>query len=113
VQLVIDDFGKGYSSLSRLAQYPIRCLKIDASFISSLGRDRHATIVELIVKLAQALGLHVTAEGVETAEQRQILLSMGCMRGQGWLFAKAMPVEQVLALPDHLREQPAHTDSPG
>lgn len=107
VHLVIDDFGKGYSSLSRLAQYPIRCVKIDASFVSKLGEgQRHNKIVELIVNLAQVLGLQVTAEGVETPVQREILLRMGCTRGQGWLFAKAMPIDDLLGLPECLQETP-------
>ncbi len=102
VRLVIDDFGKGYSSLTRLAQYPISCLKIDSSFVSSLGQGRHTQIAELVINLAQLLGLQVTAEGVETVQQRELLLRMGCTRGQGWLYAKAMPLAQLLALPNPL-----------
>ncbi len=108
--VVIDDFGKGYSSLTRLAQYPISCLKIDASFVSSLGQGRHTKIVELIVNLAQVLGLKVTAEGIETFEQRDLLVRMGCARGQGWLYAKALPIEQVLQLPLALRAAPARQE---
>ncbi len=97
VRLVIDDFGTGYSSLSRLTQFPISRLKIDRSFVEGLGRRRETRIVRLIVDLAKALGLQVTAEGVETVEQRDALLAMGCRRGQGWLFAKAMPAGDLLA----------------
>ena len=107
VQLVIDDFGKGYSSLSRLAQYPISCLKIDASFVSSLGVGRHTKIAELIVNLAQLLDLKVTAEGVETQKQRNILLEMGCTRGQGWLFSKAVSLEALLQLSNPLPHAPS------
>lgn len=98
VRLVIDDFGKGYSSLTRLAQFPISSLKIDSSFVTSLGQVRQTRIAELIVNLAQLLDLKVTAEGVETLQQRELLLRMGCTRGQGWLYAKALPLPDLLRL---------------
>lgn len=98
VRLVIDDFGTGYSSLTRLAQYPISCLKIDASFVASLGLGRQTRIVELILNLAHLLDLKVTAEGIENQEQRETLLRMGCTQGQGWLFSKALPLEDLLQL---------------
>lgn len=98
VRLVIDDFGKGYSSLTRLSHFPISCLKMDSSFVSRLGQGRQTKIAELIVNLAQLLDLKVTAEGVETLEQRELLLRMGCTRAQGWLYSKAVPLEQLLRL---------------
>lgn len=100
VQLVIDDFGTGYSSLSRLTQFPISRLKIDRSFVASLDLPRQAKIARLIINLAKVLGFEVTAEGVETAEQRESLLAMGCRRAQGWLFAKAMPLVDAVELAD-------------
>lgn len=97
VRLVIDDFGTGYSSLSRLTQFPIGRLKIDRSFVDGMDRTRERRIARLIVDLANALGLEVTAEGVETVAQRRELRLMGCHRGQGWLFAAAMPASALLA----------------
>jgi diguanylate cyclase (GGDEF)-like protein/PAS domain S-box-containing protein len=97
VRLAIDDFGTGYSSLSRLTQFPISRLKIDRAFVQGMERTRELRIARLIVDLAKALGLDVTAEGVETVEQREALLRMGCHRGQGWLFARAMPASELLA----------------
>ena len=97
VRLAIDDFGTGYSSLSRLTQFPISRLKIDRSFVQGMERTRELRIARLIIDLAKALNLDVTAEGVETVEQREALLRIGCHRGQGWLFARAMPVSELLA----------------
>lgn len=65
--------------------------------MQGLGRPRETRLAKLIIELAKALGLDVTAEGVETIEQRQILLRMGCHRGQGWLFAKTTPLADLLA----------------
>ncbi len=97
VRLAIDDFGTGYSSLSRLTQFPISRLKIDRSFVQGMERARELRIARLIIDLAKALNLEVTAEGVETVEQREALLRIGCHRGQGWLFAGAMPASELLA----------------
>ena len=96
VRLAIDDFGTGYSSLSRLTQFPISRLKIDRSFVQGMERARELRIARLVVDLAKALDLEVTAEGVETVEQREALLRIGCYRGQGWLFARALPVSELL-----------------
>ena len=96
VRIAIDDFGTGYSSLSRLTQFPISRLKIDRSFVEGLGRARERRIARLVIELATVLGFDVTAEGVETLDQRDRLVRMGCHRGQGWLFAKAMPVGELL-----------------
>jgi diguanylate cyclase (GGDEF)-like protein/PAS domain S-box-containing protein len=106
LQVVIDDFGTGHSSLSRLTQFPISRLKIDRSFVVGLEIARQSKLVRLIIHMARVMGLEVTAEGVETEAQRALLLEMGCVRAQGWLFAPAAPLEQILALPRQLR-QPA------
>lgn len=98
VHLAIDDFGTGYSSLSSLKRLPIDTLKIDRSFVSGLGRDPedHA-IVLAIISLAQTLGISVVGEGIETALQLTQLQALGCERGQGFLFAKPLNVEDFNA----------------
>lgn len=96
LSLSIDDFGTGYSSLSYLKQLPIDELKIDQSFIRDLTNDTNdVIIVETIISIGQKFGLDVIAEGVETQEQYEQLLSMGCNHFQGYLFGR--PVE-----PSHL-----------
>ncbi len=102
VRLVIDDFGTGYSSLARLTPLPISRLKIDRSFVAGLSEERQDRIARLIVNMAHGLDLEVTAEGLEEAAQREALLGMGCHRGQGWLFAPALPLADVLLLSEPL-----------
>lgn len=98
VTAVLDDFGTGYSSLSRVQRFPVSSLKIDRSFVSGLGAGRidHA-IVEATLALARALELGTVAEGVETEEQRRILLDLGCTRMQGYLVSKPLPGEAFAA----------------
>lgn len=92
--LVVDDFGTGYSSLERFADSPFDALKIDRGFIRDMGANpRHRAIVRTIIGFAGDLGLALTAEGVESEEQRAALLAMGCGRGQGHLFAPALMPE--------------------
>jgi diguanylate cyclase (GGDEF)-like protein len=97
VHLSIDDFGTGYSSLSYLRQLAAEELKIDRSFVFDLETSADArAIVDAVVKLAQALGLKVVAEGVETEQQQEILRQLGCNELQGYLFAKPMPPEALM-----------------
>jgi diguanylate cyclase (GGDEF)-like protein len=99
LSLDIDDFGTGYSSLSYLQQLPVNALKIDRAFVARLGRhERDEAFVETILVLARKLGLTVVAEGVETKEQLAILRRLGCDAAQGFLFSRAVPVEQATAL---------------
>jgi diguanylate cyclase (GGDEF)-like protein len=99
IQLAIDDFGTGYSSLSYLKRFRVDTLKVDRSFVNGLGQDSMDTaIVQSVVALAKALHLDVTAEGIETQAQRAELLALGCDRGQGYLFARPLPANEMDAL---------------
>jgi diguanylate cyclase (GGDEF)-like protein/PAS domain S-box-containing protein len=92
VRLAIDDFGTGYSSLSYLRELPIDVLKIDKSFVEGIATsEQRLALVEGIIQIARTLHLKVIAEGIETEVQRDLLVSMGCQFGQGYLLA--MPVE--------------------
>jgi diguanylate cyclase (GGDEF)-like protein/PAS domain S-box-containing protein len=96
VTLAIDDFGTGYSSLSYLRRFPVDVLKVDQSFVSGLGPDpEDSTIVAAIVNLATTLELEAIAEGVETFDQLDRLLGLGCHLGQGYLFAPAAEADRV------------------
>jgi diguanylate cyclase (GGDEF)-like protein/PAS domain S-box-containing protein len=91
IRLAIDDFGTGYSSLSYLRQFPIDILKIDRSFVASLdGTHDSSALVRSIINLSSTLRLETVAEGIETSEQRQVLLALGARSGQGYLFARPM-----------------------
>ena len=93
VQIAIDDFGTGYSSLSWLARLPLDVLKVDRSFIASLGLvDRESAIVEAMIHLAHTLGLTVVAEGVETDSQLARLVNLGCDGAQGFLLGYPEPL---------------------
>jgi diguanylate cyclase (GGDEF)-like protein len=99
VHVAIDDFGTGYSSLSRLSELPVDTLKIDRSFTSRLVGDKTVqAIVQTIISLARAFELSTIAEGVETAEQLQILEMLGCEESQGYLHGRPMPARQLEAL---------------
>src|ERR1700737_4512478 len=89
VQLALDDFGSGYSSLSYLQKLPFDKLKIDRGFVAALDRSANGgVIIQAIVALGRALGMGVVIEGVETEEQRVLLRLAGCNEMQGYLFAK-------------------------
>ena len=97
VGICIDDFGIGYSSLSRLQQLPIDVLKIDRSFVQNIGaRGENTEIVRTIVDLANSLGMDVVAEGVETIDQLEGLRALGCQYVQGFYFAKPMSAKETL-----------------
>ncbi|MBC2900018.1 EAL domain-containing protein [Streptomyces cupreus] len=96
IRIAIDDFGTGYSSLSYLREFPISILKIDKSFVDGLGRSSEQyALVEGITHLADTLGLTVIAEGVENVRQQELLISMGCPFGQGYLFAEPVSAEEA------------------
>jgi diguanylate cyclase (GGDEF)-like protein/PAS domain S-box-containing protein len=99
VQLSVDDFGTGYSSLSYLHSFPINSLKIDRSFIGKMSVDNTSLeIVRTVVALAYSLGMNVTAEGIETAEQLAQLRALQCQYGQGFLFSKPLDSEAAAKL---------------
>ena len=93
-KIAIDDFGTGFSSLSLLHTLPATRLKIDRAFVDPMLQDD--SIAKMIVNLGQTLGMELTAEGIETEEQLEKLKAFGCEEGQGWLFAKAMILEDLL-----------------
>lgn len=91
----VDDFGTGFSCLSYLKRLPIDELKIDRTFVHDIVADANSgAIAESIILLGRALGLSVIAEGVETAEQRDALIGLGCSAFQGWLFSQALPAKE-------------------
>lgn len=99
VQLALDDFGTGYSSLSYLRQFPVDIIKIDHGLTAELGRDpAGSAIVAAVIDLAHVLGLKVTAEGVETQDQRNQVLDAGSDAAQGYYYARPMPATAVAAM---------------
>lgn len=93
VSIALDDFGTGYSSLSWLSQLPIDQVKLDRTYIAQIGRDsRCDALLRGFTQVFQELGLTVVAEGIETLEQRQALIAMGCSTGQGFLFGRPLPL---------------------
>ena len=96
VRLVLDDFGTGFSSLDYLRRFPFDSLKVDRSFIARLGdQPEDAAIVQAIAGIAAALGLGVTAEGVETEEQLNAVRALGCQHAQGFYFTPPLPAEDL------------------
>ncbi|GGI08506.1 putative bifunctional diguanylate cyclase/phosphodiesterase [Egicoccus halophilus] len=101
VRIAIDDFGTGYSSLAYLSELAVDQLKIDRSFIASLGNgERTEAVPRAVIELARSLGLSVVAEGIETDAQWQRLLELGCRVGQGYRFARPMPPGELADLVD-------------
>ncbi|ASG66045.1 hypothetical protein CEW91_07745 [Idiomarina piscisalsi] len=99
MSLAIDDFGVGYSSLSYLKNFPVTSLKIDRSFVKDLpDNEDDATITQTIISLARNLNIQLVAEGIETEEQVEFLLHRECATGQGYLFSKPIPAQQVTQL---------------
>ncbi len=96
LRLAIDDFGTGFSSLSYLRQFPVDILKIDRSFLSTVTTSvQTAALVHTLIRLGEALGLEVIAEGIERPDQLRALREAECPKAQGFLFAQAMPRERI------------------
>lgn len=95
--VAIDDFGTGYSSIALLRHLSVSRIKIDRAFVSALpGSQSDIGLVSAILAMAQSLGLDVTAEGIETQEQADVLRDMGCPAIQGYFFGKPLPPEKYL-----------------
>jgi diguanylate cyclase (GGDEF)-like protein len=107
VGIAMDDFGTGYSSLSYLRSFPFNKIKIDRSFIADLvGTSDALSIVQATIQLSQKLGMEITAEGVETAEQLQILAAEGCTQIQGYHVSQPIPLSKIDGLLNHYNPQP-------
>ncbi|MFH6787323.1 MULTISPECIES: putative bifunctional diguanylate cyclase/phosphodiesterase [Methylobacterium] len=99
VRIALDDFGTGYSSLSYLTEFPFDKVKVDRSFVRDLhGRPEKAAVVEAIARMARALSMNVTVEGVETVQQLDVLRDKRCDVAQGFLYSPARPVSEVAGL---------------
>ncbi len=95
--LILDDFDKGYSSISYLQQPPLHAMKIDRSFVADLPASRmNLTLVTAVIAMAESLGMEVVAEGVENEQQADLLRALGAQQGQGYLFGRPMPAEEFL-----------------
>lgn len=101
--VALDDFGTGYSSLSYLSQFHVDNLKIDRSFVRKIHDDKKTrVIVKAIIELAKGLGIHLIAEGIETDKDAQVLKKWGCQYAQGYLYAKPMPMSEII---EYLKNQ--------
>ena len=99
VELSVDDFGTGHSSLNYLKRLPINRLKIDRSFVWDIGEnDNGETLTRTIIAMGHSLNLQITAEGIETDKQRKFLEDLNCNEAQGYLFSKPLPAEEVTKL---------------
>jgi len=106
ISVAVDDFGTGYSSLAFLEHLPLDCLKIDKVFVDKLdGNNAENTLVNTIITLARSFGWHTVAEGVESAEQAQKLLSLGCESVQGFYYSKPVTAREIPAVIDSIESQ--------
>jgi EAL domain-containing protein (putative c-di-GMP-specific phosphodiesterase class I) len=97
VLVALDDFGTGYSSLAYLRRFPFDKIKIDRAFIRDIADPEAAAIVRAVVSIGERLGMGIVAEGVETAEQLDLVRREGCAQVQGFLFSKPLPPEEARA----------------
>ncbi len=94
IRIAVDDFGTGYSAFSYLKNLPLDTLKIDRTFVNGIEREIDRAIADSIVTIAHKLGLSVTAEGVETQHQRDVLVQLGCDRLQGFHYCRPVPIDK-------------------
>jgi diguanylate cyclase (GGDEF)-like protein len=107
VRIALDDFGTGYATLSQLLSFKFDRIKIDRSFVDRLGKDKESTtIVRAVLGLANGFNLETTAEGIENNEQLASLAADGCLEGQGYLFSKAVPANEVANVLASLKSKP-------
>lgn len=107
IRLALDDFGTGFSSLSHLRSLPFDVIKIDRSFVSTLGKDPESSaIIRAVATLADGIGVPVTVEGIEDAATHAAVAGFGCAVGQGWYFGKPMSGDQATALLRSRQSQP-------
>jgi EAL domain-containing protein (putative c-di-GMP-specific phosphodiesterase class I) len=96
LRVALDDFGTGYSSLSYLQRFQVDKIKIDRSFVQPLFKEANAApIVSAVIALGRAIGLQITAEGVEIREQQEFLAAAGCHMAQGYLYSPAVPEAEI------------------
>ena len=102
VNVAIDDFGTGYCSLSYLSAFPVQVLKVDGTFVTRMtSNEQDRTIVASVIGLAHALGIAALAEGVETDQQLEMLVEMGCDEVQGFRLGSPVPGDLLLAQARH------------
>ncbi|MGN7295416.1 sensor domain-containing phosphodiesterase [Rhizobium sp. SAFR-030] len=113
MRVALDDFGTGFASLTHLLTVPIDIIKIDKSFVDRLALEEGAgVIVEGVINIANRLGIKVVAEGIETEEQLERLLSFGCSLGQGYLFSKAVDITAATLLLQHFGQPQTQPSGP-
>jgi sensor c-di-GMP phosphodiesterase-like protein len=106
LQLYLDDFGVGYSSLSYIIRFAPHHLKIDRSFVAKIGTaTKYDVMVEAIIGLSKVMPMKIIAEGVETMEQKEFLEDRGCNAAQGFLFSKALPEKEFLKFLKNYRNE--------
>lgn len=112
LQIALDDFGTGFSSLTYLKRYPIDYLKIDQSFVRNLAPESEdLALCEAMIVMAQKLGLGVIAEGVEGSLQQSLLLEAGCVLGQGYLYSRPVPPQEIERWLDERKALPTNTSN--
>jgi EAL domain-containing protein (putative c-di-GMP-specific phosphodiesterase class I) len=96
VRLALDDFGTGYSSLACLHEMPVDIVKIDRSFVKHAETvEYHRVLIEATIRVARTLGISTVAEGIETEGQAELMHTLECDRGQGYLFARPLPADEL------------------
>jgi len=111
ISLALDDFGKGYSSLSYLKDLPVDCLKIDRDFVKNMNENGHEPLVDLIISMAKHLQLNVVAEGVETMEQFNYLVNSECDAVQGYLISRPSSYETIMKNCSGIGKEDVHCDT--